>query len=134
MRLGDIRVNVDNIGIVCENNGIYAIESELSKRTLYAENEGDFAIIQAGGCIRVNLEDVPKLAKELQAVYKECCEHEFEKKKITRRRASKYNVAEDRLLILFKRGWSNMEIEEELKIPRSYIAQRKHKMKEAGLL
>lgn len=71
-KLQEIRYAMESIAQSCQLYGIYVVESELNRRTLYVENDGDFAIIRSDGHIRLSLDEIPAFIEELSAVYEDC--------------------------------------------------------------
>lgn len=136
MMMNEIRVNIEAVANKCFKHGIYAIEGELPKRTLYAENDGEIAILQADGWLRMQMKDIPSFIHELQEIYDDCKfrEHEKLRLEVPKREYCRCKVDSGELLNAFKAGKTNREIESEMGLSRSYVAGRRFKFKEAGML
>ncbi len=71
MNLNGMKIDIDRMAKNCENAGIYAIESELPKRTVYMYSGDDVAIVRRNSFLRLKIDEMADFISELNEIYAE---------------------------------------------------------------
>lgn len=131
--------NIDSIGMFCDNNGIYAIEGQIGKRTLYVTGGGEIGIIQTDGKMRIPVNMIPSFIAELQEVandYKDRIRFDLTIKTTphTGKGRRRIEIDEDAMIFDILQGKKNDEISKKFKVSKSYVYNKKKEYREMGLI
>lgn len=82
LNTGD-KFNLTHMGVKAHNNGIYTVEGGTDTQPLlYAAREDEIAIISCGSALRLTLDDMETVARELQDIINSYKEFMFEKRSL----------------------------------------------------
>lgn len=101
-------MNINNLATKCEREGIYNVESEMSRPCLWVMGGGEIGLINTESRIRIPVCDVPILLEELQGLYEDYLL--LERQGRTLERSKKANEC----VRLINLGYSDKQIAEEL--------------------
>ena len=101
-------MNLDNFAMRCEREGIYNIESEMSRPCLWVMGGGEIGLINTESKIRVPVCDVPILIEELQGLYEDYKLLERQGRTLTK------NDKRSECISLINLGYSNRQIADKL--------------------
>lgn len=67
-----VTFDIQEMGMKAHRKGFYSTESEYSENAiLYMGNDGEFAIINRGGAVRLTIRDAEAIARELPDIIKD---------------------------------------------------------------
>lgn len=131
--------NIDSLALFCESNGIYTIEGNIRKRTLYVTGGGEIGIIQTDGRIRIPLEMVQNFINELQEIaedykYRINAEMVLNPETNSGKGRRRIEIDEDAMIFDILQGKKNDEISKKFKVSKSYVYNKKKEYREMGLI
>lgn len=139
INLNKLQLNLEHVGMICESQGIYSIEGQLNKHTLYVTGDGIIDIIQTDGRLRIPLGIIPAFIEELQSIaddYKSRIldEREIKPMPSTGKGRRRIEIDEDAMIFDILQGKKNDEISKKFKVSKSYVYNKKKEYREMGLI
>lgn len=125
--------NLQNFGLRAENMGAYTVDSEV-QGIMFIAKDDEFGIATRDGFIRFKRKDIETILDEILQIeedlkFRDRCDVELME---VSKAKGRQRIDEKRITLLFKSGWRNTEIADELGICTGTVCKWKRKLTKEG--